>query len=142
MGWRETGDEHDGRRAEPMSPDAAPAGATALLDLLPHPAFVIAVDGRDAFRFVYVNDAYRALLGDDGPEGDLRSVVPAHALVAHVRAFARAASELSPVSFEADWGPTFSSRRVAVDVTPIVDADGRCHQLVGAAYEVTEHRRV
>ncbi len=85
----------------------APPGETAdttLLDLLPHPAFAIAVDGDDAFRFIYTNDAYRALRGDEtlngeipdgrgfeAAPGDLRSVVPANALVAHVRAFARAA---------------------------------------------------
>ena len=58
-----TGDEHDaarrsaavGRRRASMSV----ADRTELLDLLPHPAFVVVVDGDDAFHFVYVNDAYR-----------------------------------------------------------------------------------
>ncbi len=86
----------------PMS-GAVEVGDTSLLELLPHPAFAIAVDGDDLFRFIYTNDAYRILRGDDfrdatrGDEmhfgssartGDLRSIVPANALVAHVRAFA------------------------------------------------------
>jgi diguanylate cyclase (GGDEF)-like protein len=114
----------------------------ALLELLPHPVFVVDVQGDDSFSFSYVNDAYRSLLGDDSATGDLRSVVPAHALVAHIRAFARAASEARPVAFEAGWGGSTSNRRIAVDVTPILDEEGECRQLVGAAYEVTEHRRI
>ena len=79
----------------------APAADTALLDLLPHPAFAIAVDGDDEFRFIYTNDAYRSLRGDDvdtelgHTSRDLRQVVPANALVAHVRAFARTADTSS-----------------------------------------------
>ncbi len=85
--------------ADLAGPAPEPAD-TILLDLLPHPAFAIAVDGDDVFRFIYTNDAYRALRGDDmrvgemrgddmhvgpGPlAGDLRSIVPANALVAHV----------------------------------------------------------
>ncbi|MDQ1462214.1 MAG: hypothetical protein QOI08_3698, partial [Actinomycetota bacterium] len=114
---------------------------TMLLDLLPHPVFAVAVDGDDVFRFIYTNDSYRALLASDSSTGDLRHVVPANALVAHVRAFAAAARELRTVSFEAEWGST-PPRRVAVDVTPIVGTDGVCEQLVGAAYDVSEHRRI
>ncbi|MDQ1386230.1 MAG: hypothetical protein QOG65_3609, partial [Actinomycetota bacterium] len=114
---------------------------TTLLDLLPHPVFAVAVDGDDVFRFIYTNDSYRALLASDSSTGDLRHVVPANALVAHVRAFAAAARGLRTVSFEAEWGST-PPRRVAVDVTPIVGADGVCEQLVGAAYDVSEHRRI
>jgi diguanylate cyclase (GGDEF)-like protein len=141
------------------APDRAPisgateAGDTSLLDLLPHPAFAIAVDGGDMFRFIYTNDAYRALRGDDlrgevmsagtgATIGDLRTIVPANALVAHVRAFARAARECRTISFETEWGATKPARRVAVDVTPLVGADGVCEQLVGAAYDVSEHRRI
>src|SRR5947207_11413599 len=111
--------------------EAVEARDTSLLDLLPHPAFAIAVDGDDMFRFIYTNDAYRALRGDDmhaddvpagagAPTGDLRSIVPANALVAHIRAFARAARECRTISFETEWGATKPARRVAVDVTPLV----------------------
>jgi len=84
---------------------------TTVLDLLPHPAFAIAVDGDDVFRFIYTNDAYRVLRGEEpgaglgAPTSDLRQVVPANALVAHVRAFARAARELRTISFETEWEP-------------------------------------
>ena len=130
------------------APTTETAADTTLLDLLPHPAFAIAVDGDDQFRFIYTNDAYRRLLGDDTvlehetATGDLRHVVPANALVAHVRAFARAARERKTVAFEAEWGGSVPARRIAVDVTPIVNADGTCDQLVGAAYDVSEHRRI
>jgi diguanylate cyclase (GGDEF)-like protein len=117
-------------------------GDTTLLDLLPHPAFAVAVDGDDLFRFTYTNDAYRRLLGDDTATGDLRHIVPANALVAHVRAFARAAREHRTIAFEAEWGAAIPKRRVAVDVTPLVDADGVCRKLVGAAYDISEHRRI
>ncbi len=118
-----------------------PTSGEDLLDLLPHPAFVVEVRGDDHFRFAYVNDAYRSLLGADVATGDLRSIVPANALVVHVRAFARAVREARPISFEADWGTGKPPRRVAVDVTPMVDAEGDAW-LIGAAYEVTEHRRI
>src|SRR3974377_963795 len=95
-----------------------PASGEDLLDLLPHPAFVVEVEGNDLFRFSYVNDAYRALLGSDVGTGDLRSVVPANALVAHVRAFARAAGEARTIAFEADWGAGAPPRTVAGDVRP------------------------
>ena len=123
-------------------PGLEPVADTTLLDLLPHPAFAVAVDGDDVFRFIYTNDAYRRLLGDDSATGDLRRVVPANALVAHVRAFARAAREHREIAFEAEWGASAPTRRVAVDVTPILNADGKCIQLVGAAYDVSEHRRI
>jgi diguanylate cyclase (GGDEF)-like protein len=125
-----------------------PIADTTVLDVLPHPAFAIAVDGEDVFRFIYTNDAYRTLRGEDAaaevgaPAGDLRHVVPANALVAHVRAFARAARERRPVAFETEWGSSIPTRRVAVDVTPLVGADGACAQLIGAAYDVSEHRRI
>ena len=45
-------------------------------------------------------------------------------------------------AFEAEWGSSIPTRRVAVDVTPIIGADGVCEQLVGAAYDVSEHRRI
>ena len=86
--------------AEVSASDASPVSDivdTTLLDVLPHPAFAVVVDGDDVFRFIYTNDAYRRLLGDDtesgshGATGDLSQVVPANALVADVRAFARAA---------------------------------------------------
>jgi diguanylate cyclase (GGDEF)-like protein len=114
---------------------------TTLLDLLPHPAFAVAVDGDNRFRFVYANESYRRLLGDDAATGDLSRIVPANALVAHVRGFAAAAREMRTVSFEAEWGAA-PARRVAVDVAPIIDARGVCVHLVGAAYDVSEHRRI
>jgi diguanylate cyclase (GGDEF)-like protein len=119
-----------------------PVADTTLLDLLPHPAFAVAVDGDDVFRFIYTNDAYRRLLGDDTATGDLRHVVPANALVAHIRAFARAAREHREIAFEAEWGANVPTRRVAVDVSPILNDNGECIQLVGAAYDVSEHRRI
>jgi diguanylate cyclase (GGDEF)-like protein len=119
------------------------ASATAVLDLLPHPAFIVEVDEDDSFRFVYANPSYRALLDDaDIAAGDLRAVLPAHALVSHVRAFARAAQYSREVAFESEWGGTELRRTIAVDVTPIVDTEGRVRHLVGAAREVTEHRSV
>ena len=154
-GWHSNGAETEATRITPLPAPAglgpapvalsAPDGDTGLVDLLPHPVFAVAVEGGDAFRFVYTNDAYRRLLGDDEATGDLRHVVPANALVAHVRAFARATRECRPISFEAEWGgsaPLVPARRVAVDVTPILGADGTCEQLVGAAYDITEHRRI
>ncbi len=138
--------EDESRNRSGLAPIASVTGGedgadTTLLDLLPHPAFAVAVDGGDEFRFIYTNDAYRELLGGDSATGDLRHVVPANALVAHIRAFARAARECRPIAFEAEWGAT-PPRRVAVDVTPLVDDDGACVQLVGAAYDVSEHRRI
>ena len=140
-------DEH-GASARRSAPTGCPARSsvadTTLLDLLPQPAFVVAVDGDDVFRFVYANARVprAARRRPTRPTGDLRRVVPADVLVAHIRAFARAAREHRAVSFEAEWGGAARRRRVAVDVTPIVDDDGACRQLVGAAHDVTEHRRI
>lgn len=148
-GWQPKGRDGDEMQwplsTVPVRPGAAaPADAvadTTLLDLLPHPAFAVAVDGDDRFRFVYANDSYRRLLGDEAATGDLSQIVPANALVAHVRGFAAAAREVRTVSFEAEWGVA-PPRRVAVDVAPIIDAHGVCRHLVGAAYDVSEHRRI
>lgn len=152
--WQSSGRNDDGvlnsatlaavpAEAETTAPTGAVAD-TALLDLLPHPAFAVAVDGEDVFRFIYTNAAYRRLLDADidHATGDLRLVVPANALVAHIRAFARAAREGRAIAFEAEWGASIPSRKVAVDVAPIVGPDGVCEQLVGAAYDVSEHRRI
>jgi diguanylate cyclase (GGDEF)-like protein len=121
-----------------LPPGAAP---TALLDVLPAPAFVVAVERDDSFRFVYANAAYRGLLaGAEVASGDLRSVLPAHALVPHVRAFARAARERRPVSFETEWGAASEPRAIAVDVAPLGERRDRCTHLIGAAREITTHR--
>jgi diguanylate cyclase (GGDEF)-like protein len=148
-GWQPNGTDSDetqsGLRLAATTPDARPqrddVADTTLLDLLPHPAFAVAVDGDDRFHFIYANDSYRRLLGDHTATGDLSQIVPANALVAHVRGFAAAAREMRAVSFEAEWGAS-PTRRVAVDVAPIVDERGACVQLVGAAYDVSEHRRI
>src|SRR5262245_18887239 len=106
----------DGSRVFPVTDriSGAYVDEAELLALLPHPVFVVDVAGDDTFHFSYVNDAYRELLGDDTATGDLRSVVPAHALVAHLRAFARAANERRQTAFEAPWGASTSGRRIAV----------------------------
>ena len=136
-----------GRQPTPDRTDAhlsaAPVGDTALLDLLPHPAFVVEVAGDDSFRYAYANHAYRSLLAhNDIVGGDLRAVLPATALVTHVRGFARAARERRAVSFEAEWSGGPARRTIEVDVTPVLDAAGRCRHLVGAAREVTEHHNL
>jgi len=118
-------------------------GDTHLLDSLPAPAFLVAFDGTDSFEFVYVNAAFEALLGDaDDVLGELRLVLPANALVPHVRAFARAVREQRPISFEAGWGSAESGRTIAVEVTPLFDEDGSCRHLIGGAHEVTQRRRL
>jgi diguanylate cyclase (GGDEF)-like protein len=131
------------RSATTPGADSGIDGAdTRLLDLLPNPAFIIAIDGDDAFRFAYANAAYCDLLDDHDIAGDLRLVLPPHALVAHVRAFAQAVRESRPVAFEADWGGASRRRALAVEVTPVIGGDGSCRHLVGAAHEVTDHRHV
>ena len=115
---------------------------TALLDLLPHPAFVVAVEGDDAFRFVYVNDAYLEFLGGaDEATGDLRSVLPAHALVSHVPRVRAIRTRAAPGQLRSRLGWHESARRVlTVEVNPVVDPDGQCRHLLGAAREVTQQR--
>ncbi len=126
-----------------QSTEGLDLGGTQLLDLLPQPAFVVGVDGDQSFHFVYANEAYRRLLDDSEISvGDLRLVLPPHALVGHVRAFARAAREVRAVAFEVDWGGGDRRRVMAVEVAPVVDDDGRCGHLIGAAREVTDHRSV
>src|SRR5258708_8434503 len=70
--------------SDPLGDDAADM---TMFDLVPHPVFVVAVDGDADFRFIYTNDAYRRLLGNDAATGDLPHVVPANPLVAPLRAF-------------------------------------------------------
>jgi diguanylate cyclase (GGDEF)-like protein len=147
-GWQPSTDSDETPGLVPFAPTSSDARAvrdatpdTTLLDLLPHPAFAVAVDGGDRFRFVYANDSYLRLLGDGAATGDLSQIVPTNALVAHVRGFAAAAREMRTVSFEAEWGAS-PTRRVAVDVAPIIDERGACVRLVGAAYDVSEHRRI
>ncbi len=130
--------------APPLPHPADLADDTTLLEVLPHASFIVAVDGDDHFRYVFANQAYRALLDASGEDvdvvGDLRSVLPAHALVAHVRAFSRCVRELQTISIESDWGAVDLRRTLAVSVSPIVDADGVCRRLLGAAHEVTDRR--
>src|SRR5262249_18921669 len=116
-------------------------GEFAVLDVLPHPSFVVAVDGDDEFRFTYANAASRALLGPGRDvDGDLSTVLPAPALVSHVRGFARAARERRVVSFESEWAGGPRHRAVSVEVRPLGDDDGSCTHIVGAAHEITDRR--
>jgi diguanylate cyclase (GGDEF)-like protein len=112
---------------------------TALLDALPHAAFTVAVDDDGHFRFLHTNARYRSLLGLNARaqhEGDLRAVLPADALVSHVRQFAAAARGAKSVSFDARVAG--GRQTIAVSITPILDADGRCRHLLGSAYDVSD----
>ena len=129
-----------GRRPRPP---VAPT-PTTLLDLLPHPAFAVAVDGDDVFRFIYTNDAYRGCSATTpsatAPATCAASCRPTRSSRTS-RAFARAAARAADRRSSAEWGAPIPTRRVAVDVTPIVGADGAC-ELLGAVYDVSEHRRI
>ena len=75
---------------------AADRRARRSLDLLPHPAFVVAIGDDEVCHFVYANARYRALFGldlDGDLGGDLRAVLPPTCSCAHVRAFSRARRE-------------------------------------------------
>lgn len=142
MSALDDGSVTDGLRRLPTA--AAQTGvpfATPLdvLDALPHAAFIVEVEGDESFSFAYGNHAYRQLLDREITTGELRALLPANALVAHMRAFARAARDHHAVRFEADWSPGASPRTLAVEVAPIAGDDGRSY-LLGAAYEVTDRR--
>jgi diguanylate cyclase (GGDEF)-like protein/PAS domain S-box-containing protein len=118
--------------------DASADVVATVLDALPQAAFVVAVGDDGQFRFVHTNIRYRALFGLSARalHGDLRSVLPADALVSHVRQFAAAARGRKPVSFDA---PAAGGRQtIAVSVTPVTDADGRCTHLLGTAVDVSD----
>ena len=116
------------------------AQVAMVLDALPQPAFTVAVGDDGEFHFVYTNAPYRDLLGlGPQPHGALRSMLPADALVSHVRHFAAAARQGCTVEFES----TVARRRstLLVRVTPVHDADGRCRNLLGVAHDVTDRAR-
>lgn len=110
-----------------------------VLAALPVAAFIVAVDDEGHFQFVDTNPRYRELLGITPRarhDGDLRTVLPADALVAHVRQFAAAARSGKAVSFDARVAG--GRQTIAVSVSPIQDADGRCRHLLGTAYDVSD----
>ena len=141
--WTGEGEEVGGR--SPV--DAVPAfgfADTKLLDLLPHPSFVVTVERDDSFRFVYANPAYRrgcsgTPMSPGWAAGWCCRRTPLSRTCARSRG--RRANTGRSVS-RRSGAAQHRARTVAVDVTPIVDDDGRCRHLVGAAREVTEHRNL
>lgn len=119
--------------------DTSGEHVTALLDALPQAAFLVAVGADGGFRFVHMNGRYRDLL-QLAPavrnSGDLRSVLPADALVAHVREFAAAVHGPDSVSFETNVAGR--ARAIEVHLTPLRDETGACVQLLGIATDVTD----
>jgi diguanylate cyclase (GGDEF)-like protein len=114
-----------------------------VLDALPQPAFVVAVDDDEVCQFVHANARYRELFDLD-PEsdlgGDLRGVLPADVLVPHITAFSRASREGQSVSF--DVALDSGRRALTVEIVQMPDdwGDDRC--LLGVVHDVSEHKRI
>ncbi len=73
-------------------PPALAANVRVVLDALPQPAFLVAIDDDEVCQFVHANARYRELFDLDLESdlgGDLRGVLPADVLVPHITAKAR-----------------------------------------------------
>ena len=121
----------------------APDDVEVVLDALPQPAFVVAIGDDEVCRFVHANARYRALFGLDLENGlgdDLRSVLPADVLVAHINAFARASVEAESVSFEVALEN--GRRTLSIDVVLMPEGWGQGHCVLGVVHDVTEYKRI
>jgi diguanylate cyclase (GGDEF)-like protein len=126
--------------------DTAPAadGSFHVLDFLPEPAFVVAVEPRGArprFRWSFGNRLWRTTLGL--APGDVLGSEPADHLppacaTRHLAHYARAAREGRSVRFEEHTRD--GERLLSYQVSPVHGEDGYCSHLVVVARDETEHR--
>jgi diguanylate cyclase (GGDEF)-like protein len=138
------------RRAEGRSepgpkgePSALAANVRVVLDALPQPAFVVAVDDDEVCQFVHANARYRELFAldpDSSLGGDLRGVLPADVLVPHITAFSRASREGQSVSFDVSLDAGRRSLTVEIVQMPQDWGDDRC--LLGVVQDLSEHKRI
>jgi diguanylate cyclase (GGDEF)-like protein len=122
---------------------ALAANVRVVLDALPQPAFVVAVDDDEVCQFVHANARYRELFALDpnrGLGGDLREVLPADVLVPHITAFSRASREGQSVSFDVSLDGGRRSLTVEIVQMPQEWGDDRC--LLGVVHDVSEHKRI
>jgi diguanylate cyclase (GGDEF)-like protein len=114
-----------------------------VLDALPQPAFLVAIDDDEVCQFVHANARYRELFDLD-PEsdlgGDLRGVLPADVLVPHITAFSRASREGQSVSFDVSLDNGRCALSVEIVQMPKDWGDERC--LLGVVHDVSEHKRI
>jgi diguanylate cyclase (GGDEF)-like protein len=122
---------------------ALAANVSLVLDALPQPAFVVAIDDDEECQFVHANGRYRELFDLD-PEsdlgGDLRGVLPADVLVPHITAFSRASREGQSVSFDVSLEGGRRALTVEIVQMPAEWGDDRC--LLGVVHDVSEHKRI
>jgi diguanylate cyclase (GGDEF)-like protein len=131
------------RGRAPAGRAPAPSDVHVVLDALPQPAFVVGIGDDGVCRFVHANARYRTLFGLDIESDlgiDLRSVLPADVLVAHITAFSQVSREGGTAAFEVvleNGRRTFS---VAVVQMPEHWGDDRC--LLGVLHDVSEYKRI
>jgi diguanylate cyclase (GGDEF)-like protein len=122
---------------------ALAANVALVLDALPQPAFVVAIDDDEVCQFVHANARYRELFDldlDSDLGGDLRGVLPADVLVPHITAFSRASREGQSVSFDVSLENGRRSLTVEIVQMPEDWGDDRC--LLGVVHDVSEHKRI
>jgi len=114
-----------------------------VLDALPQPAFLVAIDDDEVCQFVHANARYRELFDLDLESdlgGDLRGVLPADVLVPHITAFSRASREGQTVSFDVSLDNGRCALTVEIVQMPKDWGDERC--LLGVVHDVSEHKRI
>jgi diguanylate cyclase (GGDEF)-like protein/PAS domain S-box-containing protein len=106
--------------------------------------FHLGVEGVGRYRFKYVNPAfYRAtgLTPEQVEHQLLHHVVPAAPFQGLQRHYEEAIRTSTTLRWE-EPTPYLSVLKIgAVSITPIIDAEGRCTDLVGTVHDITEMRR-
>jgi diguanylate cyclase (GGDEF)-like protein len=115
-----------------------------VLDFLPEPAFVVAVEQRGArarFRWSFGNRAWRRTLGLSAGEtlhGDAADHLPPDCAARHLAHYAAALRTGAPVRFEERTAA--SQRLVSFQVAPVHGDEGICTHLIVTGRDETEQR--
>jgi PAS domain S-box-containing protein len=103
--------------------------------------FYLAVEPDDRFRFVSVNSAFLKATGmtEDQVVGKLvHDVIPEPALALVLGNYQEAIRTKKTVGWEEVTVYPAGKKHGEVSITPILDADGNCTQLIGTVHDITE----
>lgn len=111
-----------------------------VLDVL----FNLSVDPEGRYRFVSVNDAFLEVTGLDESQvlgKYVEEVIPEPSLTLVLAKYKQAIEENRTVRWEETTPYPAGLKYGDVSATPIVDASGRCTNLLGVVHDITENRR-
>ncbi|MDO9034676.1 MAG: PAS domain S-box protein, partial [Methanoregula sp.] len=107
--------------------------------------FFLSVEQNNRYRFLSVNQPFLDVTGltQEQVVGNyVHEVIPEPSLTLILEKYKQAIQDNTTVTWEEITGYPGGKKYGEVSVTPLIDATGRCTNLVGSVHDITEHKRM